>query len=152
MCDGEHALTNSPIVAQIAVVKRNLRRRKRTTFSTLRWSSYATAAGATAVVALPTADCEIHYSGLINFKLNQRSPGTENHTFPLSQGLILRGFRYVNGALDNSATLFMTGAAVSSAFRIYSPSFAETVAASLPRGEMVSRGPFNHFGIGRLQD
>jgi hypothetical protein len=145
-------LTASPDFAQIAAVKTKPRLRKPSAVSTARWTSYAIAAGATAVAGMPTAEAEIHYSGLVNFKFHKESRGSETHSFPLSQGVVLVGYRYVRGAVDNSATLFMKGAAVSSAFRIYSPSFADSVAASLPRGAVVSRGPFALWGIGRLQD
>ena len=133
------------------VVKTNRGRRQRIAFSHLRWSSYAIGAGATALVGISTADGEIHYSGLVNFKFDKHRPGSESHTFSLSQGVILGGYRYVRGAVDNSAGLFISGAAVSSGFRSV-PSYATSIAASLLRGELVSAGPFNHFGSGRLQD
>jgi hypothetical protein len=120
-------------------------------FSSVRWTSYAIAAGATALAATPAAEAEIHYSGLVNFKFDKHRPGSETHTFPLSQGVILGGFRYVRGFADNTADVFISGAAVSSGFRSV-PSYASSIAASLLRGEPVSAGPFNHFGLGRLQD
>ena len=130
----------------------NLRSRKTLQFSHVRWTSYAIAAGATAVAGTPAAEAEIHYSGVINYKFDQHSRGDEAHSFPLSQGAFLLGFRYVRGRTANSATLAIQGGAVSNAFRIYSPSFADSVAASLPRGSVVSQGYFNGFGWGRLQD
>ncbi len=125
--------------------------RKASALSTVRWTSYAVAAGATAVAGMPTAEAEIHYSGLINFKFQEKFLGYATHSFPLSQGAVLVGYRYVRGAVDNSATLAINGALVSSAFR-YVSSFADSVAAALPRGSVVSQGAFNHFGLGRLQD
>ena len=110
------------------------------------------AAGATALAGTPTAEGEIHYSGLINFKFQSDSRGYETHSFPLSNGAVLVGYRYVRGAVDNSATLGLKGAAASSAFRIYSPTFADSAAAALSRGAVVSQGYFNHFGLGRIQD
>ena len=145
-------MTVLPIFAQIAAVKTKPRLRKSSALSTARWTSYAIAAGAAAVAGTPTAEAEIHYSGLINFKFHKHSGGYETHSFPLSQGAVLVGKRYARGAVDNSATLAIKGAAVSNAFRIYSPSFADSVAAALPRGAVVSHGYFNHFGLGRLQD
>jgi hypothetical protein len=67
-------------------VKTKPRQRKSSALSTARWTSYAIAAGATAVAGTPTAEAEIHYSGLINFAFNDRLGGTETHSFPLSQG------------------------------------------------------------------
>jgi len=133
-------------------VKTNCRSRKTLKFPHVRWSSYAIAAGATAVAEAPAAEAEIHYSGLIDYQFHLHSRGSEGHAFPLSHGAYLVGFRYVRGRSDNSATLAIQGGAVSNAFRIYSPSFADSVAASLPRGSVVSQGYFNGFGWGRLQD
>ena len=143
-------MTTWPSFVHIAAVKTNRRRRKRTAFSHVRWTSYAIAAGATAVAGIPTAEAEIHYSGLVNFILNKHLPGSESHSFPLSQGVTLVGFRYVRGAVDNSADLFILGAAVSGGFRSV-PSYATSIAASLRRRELVSAGPLNHFSLGRLQ-
>ena len=133
-------------------MKTKPRLRKPSALSTARWTSYAIAAGATAVAGTPTAEAEIHYSGLVNYKFQSDSRGYESHIFPLSHGAVLAGFRYVRGNVDNSATLAIQGGAVSNAFRIYSPSFADSVAAALPRGAVVSQGYFNGFGLGRLQD
>jgi len=137
-------------------VKTKSRLRKPSALSTARWTSYAIAAGATAVAGTPTAEAEIHYSGLVNFKFDKKSPGSETHIFALSQGAVLFAGRSVRGPVDNSATLAIEGAAVSNEFRIYSPSFADSVAASLPGGAVVSQGYFNHSfmhaAVGRLQD
>ena len=127
------------------------RLRKPSALSTVRWTSYAIAAGATVVGGTPTAEAEIHYSGLINFRFDAETHGYETHSFPLSQGAVLEGIRYVRGPVDNSATSAIKGAAVSSGFR--NPRyFVSSSAASLPRGAVVSHGYFNHFGDGRLQD
>ena len=120
--------------------------------SNSRWTAYAVAGLATASGGAISAEAEIHYSGLVNYKFNKESRGYEAHTFPLSHGAFLLGFRYVRGASDNSATFVMEGGAVSNAFRIYSFSFARSVAAALPRGSVVSQGSFNGSGLGRLQD
>ena len=145
-------LTASPNSAQIAAVKTKPLLREPSALSTARWTSYAIAAGATAVTGMPTAEAEIHYSGPVNFAFDKESRGYEAHAFPLSHGAYLVGFRYVRGRFDNSATFIMEGGAVSNAFRIYSFSFARSVAASLPRGSVVSQGSFNGSGLGRLQD
>jgi hypothetical protein len=120
--------------------------------SNSRWMGYAVAGLATACGGAISAEGEIHYSGLVNYKFDKESRGYEAHTFPLSHGIFLVGFRYVRGASDNSATFIMGGGTVSNAFRIYSFSFARSVAAAVPRGSVVSQGSFNGSGLGRLQD
>ena len=133
-------------------MKRNRRRRTGITFSHLRWTSYATAVGASAVAAAPTAEAEIHYSGLINSKFRQEH-GRLTHSFLLSQGAVLVGFRSAFGGGDSSATFEIKGAAHSNAFRAYSSS--SSAAAALPRGVVISQGHFGFpFGtiVGRLQD
>lgn len=118
--------------------------------------AYAVVGLATASGGAISVEGEIHYSGVVNFKFDKKSPGSETHIFPLSQGAVLFGGRSVRGPVDNSATLAIEGAAVSNGFRIYSPSFADSVAASLPGGAVVSQGYFNHSfmhaAVGRLQD
>ena len=132
-------------------MKTKPRPRKSSALSTVRWTSYAIAAGATAVAGTSTAEAEIHYSGLVNFKFHQESRGSERQSFPLSQGIVLVGYRYVRGPVDNSATLFIGGAAVSSAFR--NPGYFTSSASALPRGAVISHGHFGFpFGTGRLQD
>jgi hypothetical protein len=120
--------------------------------SNSRWMTYAIAGLATASGGAISAEAEIHYSGLIDYQFHQHSPGYEVHAFPLSHGAYLEGFRYVRGRSDNSATLLIEGGAVSHGFRIYSWSFARSVAATVPRGSVVSQGSFNGSSLGRLQD
>ena len=125
---------------------------KASRLSQARWVSYAIAAGATAVSGAPTAEAEIHYSGRVNYKFDKRSAGTESHVFPLTQGLGLLGYREVRGAVDNSAAFYFTGPAVSHEFR-GPPSYFSSSASALPRGAVISHGPFNRdWGTGRLQD
>jgi len=114
--------------------------------------AYAVAGLATASGGAISAEAEIHYSGLVNYKFDKESPGYEVHAFRLSHGAFLEGFRYVRGASDNSADLLIEGGAVSHGFRIYSWSFAPSVADALPRGSVVSQGSFNRSSLGRLQD
>ncbi len=113
--------------------------------------AYAVAGLATASGGAISAEGAIHYSGVVNFKFDKDSGNYQRHEFPLSQGAVLVGVRFVRGAVDNSATLYIKEAAVSSGFRDV-PSYATSIAASLPRGSVVSEGHFNHFGDGRLQD
>ncbi len=120
--------------------------------SNSRWTAYAVAGLATASGGAISTEAEIHYSGPVNYEFKKESPGYEVHAFPLSHGAFLEGFRNVRGASDNSATLLIEGGAVSHGFRIYSWSFARSVAASVPRGSVVSQGSFNGSSLGRLQD
>ena len=66
-----------------------------------------------------SAEGAIHYSGLVNFKF-EKSRVSETHTFPLSQGAVLVGFRNAAGSVEHSATFAIEGAAVSNGFRAYS--------------------------------
>jgi hypothetical protein len=118
--------------------------------------AYAIASLATASGGAMSAEGAIHYSGLINFKF-QNEHGIQKHPFPLSQGVVLTGVRSSLGGDNASATFFIKGAAVSNAFRTYGRTsfFPSSAAASLPRGTVISQGPFGFpFGtvIGRLQD
>jgi len=133
-------LTRSPNSAQIAAVKTKPRQRKPSALSTARWTSYAIAAGATAISGAPTAEAEIHYSGLIDFKFQNRQ-GEVRHSFPLSQGAVLVGIRSEFGFYEFDATFEIKGAAVSNHFRIYSTHSSYFVAA-LPRGAVISQGRF----------
>ena len=120
--------------------------------------AYAVAGLATASVGAMSAEGAIHYSGLINFKF-QNERGIQKHPFPLSQGVVLTGLRSAFGGDNVSVTLLfhITGAAVSNAFRTYGRTsfFPSSAAASLPRGAVISQGPFGlpfRTAIGRLQD
>jgi hypothetical protein len=121
--------------------------------SSSRWMAYAVAGLATASGSAISAEGAIHYSGLINFKF-QKELGFQTHSFPLSQGAVLVGFREADGGGDSSATFEIKGAAVSNAFREYSSSLR--VANALPRGSVISQGYFVAFRsgvtVGRLQD
>jgi hypothetical protein len=114
--------------------------------------AYAVAGLATASGSATSAEAEIHYSGLVDYKFDKKSRGYEVHAFPLSRGVYLEGFRYVRGTDANSADLLIEGGAVSHGFRIYSWSFAPSVADTVPRGSVVSQGSFNRSSLGRLQD
>ena len=125
---------------------------KPSALSAARWTSYAIAAGAATVAGMPTAAAAIHYSGLINYKFDR--DGFQTHSFLLSQGAVLVGFRDARGGNgDSSATFEIKGAAVSNAFREYS-SLNSFVVNALPRGSVISQGYFAAFDVtvGRLQD
>jgi hypothetical protein len=137
-------------------VKANHRTHRTTKLSELRWASYAIAAGATAAGTLATADAAIHYSGPVDFAFHNKN-GFATHSFPLSQGVSLVGFRDARGGNgDSSATFEIKGGIVSNGLREYRHSSVYSrVANALPRGSLVSRGYFARFGditVGRLQD
>lgn len=73
-------------------------RRMSTKTSNSRWIAYAAASAASALTSSPSAEAEIHYSGLLHY----RFPGTNgvNHstvaTFPLDNGVVLRGAKESN--------------------------------------------------------
>jgi hypothetical protein len=88
-------------------------------------------------------------SGLVNFKFD--SLESETHTFPLSQGAVLKGFRSTAGFIEHSAAFAIEGAAVSNALRVYkySTGFSHSIAKPLPQGAVISQG--YHFGLVFLQ-
>jgi hypothetical protein len=115
--------------------------------------AYAVAGLATASGGAISAEAEIHYSGLIDFKFDSRL--SQTHTFPLSQGAVLVGIREEVGFYEHSASFAIRGAAVSNELR-ESPlgssfPYSSFLVAALPRGSVVSQGYFQRFGIGRLQ-
>jgi hypothetical protein len=64
------------------------RRRKAIAISNPRWAAYAAAGAATALVGIPAAEAEIHYSGIVNHKF----PGgqlSSHANFPLNNGASL---------------------------------------------------------------
>lgn len=70
-------------------MKKSHRPRKRVTISHPRWAAYAAAGVATAAIGIPAAEAEIHYSGVLNYKL----PGghlLSSATFPLVNGASLK--------------------------------------------------------------
>lgn len=68
---------------------RNRRRNKLDTIPSNRWAAYAGACTATALLAAPIAEAEIHYSGPINHKFNGRE-GFSSATLPLQSGAYLQ--------------------------------------------------------------
>src|SRR5262249_34014738 len=84
MCK-EIASTLAAIVALLFPMKTQSCRSRRLSIPNSRWSAYAAAGAATAAVVLPTAEAEVHYSGIVNHKFagtNQVSSGS----FPLDPG------------------------------------------------------------------
>jgi hypothetical protein len=79
-------------------MKTQRRRSGRLSIPNSRWSAYAAAGAATAVVVLPTVEAEIHYSGIVDHKFtgtNQVSSGY----FPLDPGANLF-FQHFNLGTD----------------------------------------------------
>jgi len=119
--------------------------------SSSRWTAYAIAGLATASGGSISAEGAIHYSGLIDYKFE--SLETESHTFPLSHGAVLEGYRVARGGGGaSSATFLIKGAAVSNKIGLYTAFSLPFVAKPLPRGAVISEGFFNFGGAGRLQD
>ena len=64
---------------------KSFRQKQLKPISESRWTAYAAACTATALTAIPAADAEIHYSGIVNHPF----PGTEQRSsasFPLDNG------------------------------------------------------------------
>src|SRR5690349_22122914 len=100
------------------------RQRRSLNVSNSRWMAYAVAGLATAAGGAISVEGAIHYSGPIDFKFHQQY-GFHHHTFPLSQGVFVEGFRIARGlGGDSSATFAIGGAAVSNALRLYPPFFS----------------------------
>jgi hypothetical protein len=129
-------LTSLPIFVLIARVKTKARLRKRSALSTARWTSYAIAAGATAVAGTPTAEAEIHLSGNVAIKLT----GNAQATLPLSNGASLI-FENVDGGGRSTfwqSFFFSIKGAISGSAR---ESYHHWL-SNLPEGDNVAVGQF----------
>lgn len=150
-------MTSSPIFARIVVVKTNRRRRKGTTFSHVRWTSYAIAAGATPAGTISTTEAEIHYSGLIDFKFHEKSTFQTQH-FPLSNGAYLIGALNKVSFLGYDLAYFgVDKAAVSNSLRGPGSVSGFFQLAALPVKSVVSAGnffptPFYRFAMMQNSD
>jgi hypothetical protein len=86
--------------------------------SETRWLAYATAGAASALGVSPSAEAEIHYSGLVNITMEvHRNEGHKSVFLPLTNGasLLFTAF-YFNNA---SAYFFITGAQQGSALAFF---------------------------------
>jgi len=127
-------------------VKTNRRTRQASKLPSLRWTSYAIAAGATAAGAIATAEAEIHYSGPVDYKF-QGSSTFKTHRFPLSRGAYLIGainhvtwigYDYAYFGVDNArVSNFVRGPGIVSGF---------CHVAALPGRSVVSAGDFTIAG------
>ena len=109
--------------------------------------AYATAGVATALAGASSAEAEIHYSGILNYKFQNdinHGGSVKIKTAPLDGGASLKFFRSTNidGFFDE---LGVINGAVSNAVRGNSQA-----AAKLYSGENISAGPFADLHNGRL--
>lgn len=124
------------------LMKTNRRTRQASKLPHLRWTSYAIAAGATAAGAIPAAEAEIHYSGPIDYKFDEKST-FKTHTFRLSHGAYLMGaFNNVRFIGYDYAGFGVHGARVSNSLRGPGSVSGLFLLAALPRGSVVSNGHF----------
>src|SRR5215471_8235548 len=92
---------------------------KSVSISETRWLAYATAGAASALGVSPSAEAEIHYSGLVNIRMEGH--GNLNHYsvfLPLTNGASLRftafyftsagAYFFISGAQQGSALAFFT--------------------------------------------
>ena len=128
-------------------VKTNRRTRQASQLPHLRWSSYAIAAGATAVGAIATAEAEIHYSGPVDYRFQGRST-FKTHTFPLSNGAYLIGaINHVRDIVSyDYAYCAVNGARISNSVRGLGNVGGFCRVAALPGRSVVSAGDFSIAG------
>lgn len=109
-----------------------------------RWLAYATAGAATALGTVPSAEAEIHYSGIIDVTVDP-PPGTHFATasLPLSNGASIQFLVFSLGFyIYNAASFKMLGADLQHAFRRKDTGFRSDAAKRLRAGWLVSQGPF----------
>ncbi len=86
--------------------------------SNSRWLAYATAGVATAFGAIPSAEAEIHYSGVVNVVLPGRIEERSSTLLPLSHGASINLLNFDANTFDYVYAGFkVLGAAVSHGFR-----------------------------------
>jgi len=112
--------------------------------STSRWTAYAAAAAASGFAATQTAEATIHYSGLVNQRIN----GDDLVRFPLDPAggsfLVRHRNLYYGARPAGGAAFFNIYAAQSASVDgIYcAPCQALVFPYKLNRGDTISRGPF----------
>jgi len=132
-------------------VKTNRRSHKASQLSHFRWTSYAIAAGATAVAGMPTAEAEIHYSGDVSIKL----AGFAQARLPLSNSASLSFINKDRGSTFWQDFDFHLKGAISGSARGNSYGFGDIFLSALPARVNVSAGTFypvagGHSGRGVL--
>src|SRR6266700_4371698 len=127
-------------------MKADRRNRQASKLPHLRWTSYASAAGATTAGAIATADAEIQYSGPVDYKF-QGSSTVKTHKFPLSNGAYLIGaINHVRFLNYDYAYCGVRGAGVSNSVRGPGNVGVFCRVAALPGRSVVSAGDFTIAG------
>jgi hypothetical protein len=103
-------------------VKR-IRRNKHPLLPNVRWLAYITAGVASAFSSAPSAEAEIHYSGILNLKFNDPDglpygQSVEHHRLPLGSRVALKFLRAVGGSYYVAGAAGIFGAEVSNALRV----------------------------------
>src|SRR6266487_1516911 len=83
-------------------------RRKPITASNARWLAYATAGAATALTGTPSAEAEIHYSGIVNYRFDGTN-GVSFAYFPLNDSSSLFFQHFNIGSLGGGARIEIVG-------------------------------------------
>jgi hypothetical protein len=117
-------------------MKTNKLIRKPASIAKTRWIAYATAGAATALTGTPSAEAEIHYSGVINGRLG-RGAGTVHAVVPLYHSARLRFDEFTYQVL-----FAIHGAAVSNGFCGYEGRFGTYYVSRLPQGVVISNCAF----------
>lgn len=116
------------------------RRAKSLTVSDTRWLAYATAGLAGGFGLAPAAEGEIHYSGIVNARLEGN-----NYVFatlPLSGGASLRFEHFLSEISYSSGTLTITGAKSASARGYKTTSHNLNFVTNIKHGSPISTGSF----------
>ncbi len=111
-------------------------RRKPASIAKTRWVAYATAGAATALTGTPSAEAEIHYSGVINGRLG-RGAGTVHAVVPLYHSARLRFDEFTYQVI-----FAIHGAAHSPGFCGYEGRFGTNYVSRLPQGVVISNCSF----------
>jgi hypothetical protein len=86
---------------------KNRRQEKALTASNARWLAYATASAATALTATPSAEAEIHYSGIVDYPFAGTNQVSSAY-FPLNQSASLF-FQHFNLGAEGAARIEIVG-------------------------------------------
>lgn len=123
---------------------KKLRQNRSALLSNSRWLAYATAGAATALGAVPAAEAEIHYSGIVDVAVDP-PPGQSLATvsLPLSNGASIQFYVVSFGfSIYNAASFKILGADFQHAFRRKDTGFRSDAVKRLRAGSYVSQGPF----------
>ena len=84
-------------------------RRKPTSIPVARWATYAAAGAATALTYAPSAEAEIHYSGIVKHPFKGTNPSGTSVGFPLNNGASLLFEHFPLGTKEGIARLEIVG-------------------------------------------